>query len=110
MERLPDVPPNVPPPDRVGKYGGTLRHFEAAYTTFGSITRYMDEALLARSAPHGKHLYGNAAQSLEVSDDLTTFIIRMRPGLKWSDGQELTSEDVLFHLNDHPALLAGSRT
>ena len=100
MERLPDVPPNVPPPDRVGKYGGTLRHFEAAYTTFGSITRYMDEALLARSTPHGKHLYGNAAQSLEVSDDLTTFIIRMRPGLKWSDGQELTSEDVLFHLND----------
>jgi peptide/nickel transport system substrate-binding protein len=100
MERLPDIPPMVPPPDRVGRYGGTLRHFEAAYTTFGSITRYMDEALLARSTPNGAHLYGNVAHSLEVSEDLTTFIIRMRPGLKWSDGHEVTSEDVLFNLND----------
>lgn len=36
------------------------------------------------------------ASSYDVSPDSTTFTFHLRPGLKWSDGQPLTSADVLF--------------
>lgn len=36
------------------------------------------------------------ASSYTVSPDGTTFTFHIRPGLKWSDGQPLTSADVLF--------------
>ena len=98
--RLPDLPPEIPAPDAVGKYGGTLRHREGHYTNFGTVTRYMLEALMARSTPRGTHLYGNLAGSMETSDDLTTFTVSLRKGVKWSDGHELTTEDVMFAFED----------
>lgn len=38
---------------------------------------------------------GMAAESWEASDDSTRFTFRLRPGLKFSDGSDLTSADVL---------------
>jgi ABC-type transport system substrate-binding protein len=45
------------------------------------------------------HLQPVLAQSYDVSADATTFTFHLRPGLKWSDGQPLTSKDVLFTYN-----------
>ena len=73
QERLPDLPPVEQAFEAVGKYGGTLRHVEALYTNFGSITRYMNEGLIAVSVPSGTHRYPNLAESIECqrrSDDL----------------------------------------
>ncbi len=39
---------------------------------------------------------GNVVKSWEVSDDNTVFTFHMREGLKWSDGQPVTTEDVRF--------------
>ncbi|MFL5624331.1 MAG: ABC transporter substrate-binding protein, partial [Ktedonobacteraceae bacterium] len=39
------------------------------------------------------------ASSYEVSTDATTETFHLRPGVKWSDGQPLTSDDVLFTFN-----------
>ena len=36
------------------------------------------------------------AKSAEYSDDLKTITIKMRDGLKWSDGKPLTAKDVVF--------------
>ena len=36
------------------------------------------------------------AESWELSSDEKTYLIKLRPGLKWSDGQPLTSADVVF--------------
>lgn len=40
------------------------------------------------------------AESWSVTDDELGFIFTLREGLKWSDGQEITSDDVVFTYND----------
>ncbi|MGI0484780.1 ABC transporter substrate-binding protein [Pantanalinema rosaneae CENA516] len=40
------------------------------------------------------------AESWTVSDDKLKFTFTLRQGLKWSDGQPLTADDVLFSFND----------
>ena len=47
------------------------------------------------------------ASSYSASSDLMQFTFTLRPGVKWNDGQALTSQDVLFTFNlmkAHPAL------
>lgn len=39
------------------------------------------------------------AESYEYSDDFTELIVKLRPGIKWSDGEPFTAEDVAFTLN-----------
>jgi peptide/nickel transport system substrate-binding protein len=40
-----------------------------------------------------------AAAAPEVSEDAKTITFKLKPGLKWSDGQPLTSKDVVFTYN-----------
>jgi peptide/nickel transport system substrate-binding protein len=42
----------------------------------------------------------NIAESADVSKDATTYTFHLRKGLKWSDGEPFTSDDVLFYIND----------
>ena len=74
------------------------------------------ETLLARpgwiSMEHP--LTGNIFESYEISPDKTTFTFQMRRGMRWSDGEPLTTEDVAFYHEDilHNELLTpniGSR-
>jgi len=43
-------------------------------------------------------LHPIAAESYEVSEDGLTWTFRLRKGLKWSDGEDLTAEDFVFAL------------
>ncbi|MDJ0657997.1 MAG: ABC transporter substrate-binding protein [Crocosphaera sp.] len=40
------------------------------------------------------------AESWDISDDKLTIVFTLREGLKWSDGQPLTADDVVFSYND----------
>ncbi|MBH8554290.1 ABC transporter substrate-binding protein [Nostocaceae cyanobacterium CENA357] len=40
------------------------------------------------------------AESWEISEDNLRFVFTLREGLKWSDGQPLTVDDVVFTFND----------
>jgi peptide/nickel transport system substrate-binding protein len=42
----------------------------------------------------------NLAESWQISDDKLRFVFTLREGLKWSDGQPLTVNDVVFTFND----------
>ena len=41
----------------------------------------------------------NLAKSIKTTDNGKTWIVKLRDGLKWSDGEPLTNDDVLFTAN-----------
>ncbi|AOS63706.1 ABC transporter substrate-binding protein [Actinoalloteichus hymeniacidonis] len=49
--------------------------------------------------------YG-ALESIEISDDLMTYTLRVRPNIAFTDGSMLSAEDILYSLRA-PALLQG---
>ncbi|MBS3027497.1 MAG: ABC transporter substrate-binding protein [Dolichospermum sp. DET50] len=57
------------------------------------------EGLLTQNPINGK-IEGALAQSWEISPDKTKITFTMREGLKWSDGEPLTVDDVVFTYND----------
>ena len=104
-QRLPDEPMVVQVFDKIGKYGGELRDWAPANDE-------MDELWWARetywflpnaTAPwyKGKTLvFPEIASGLDVSKDGKTFIVHLRKGLKWSDGQPFTADDSIFWYED----------
>ena len=64
-----------------------------------NIFGYTYEGLLTQNPIDGK-IEGALAQSWEISPDKTKITFTMREGLKWSDGQPLTVDDVVFTYND----------
>ncbi|MDM3857405.1 MAG: ABC transporter substrate-binding protein [Aphanizomenon gracile PMC649.10] len=64
-----------------------------------NIFGYTYEGLLTQNPIDGK-IEGGLAESWEISPDKTKITFTMREGLKWSDGQPLTVDDVVFTYND----------
>lgn len=64
-----------------------------------NIFGYTYEGLLTQNPIDGK-MEGALAQSWEISPDKTKITFTMREGLKWSDGEPLTVNDVVFTYND----------
>ena len=58
------------------------------------------EPIIAAPGIDVQGFYGNIAESYEVSDDATVFTFTLREGLKWSDGEPVTTADVAFVFND----------
>ena len=56
-------------------------------------------ATLTDKAPSDFHPIPGLAQSWKSSPDKKTWTYTLRPNLKWSDGQPLTSEDVAYTIN-----------
>lgn len=92
-ERLPDDPVVVQPFERIGQYGGTAR------ITMTDHWQYFNwEAALTISADM-RNFLPNLAESWEVSEDGRMLTITLRPGIRWSDGEPLTSDDFVFTFN-----------
>ncbi|MDP2995252.1 MAG: ABC transporter substrate-binding protein [Anaerolineales bacterium] len=98
-ERLPDQPVVTTPVESVGKYGGTL-YTASWWPEVGNVQLYFAvEAPIKWKAD----LTGYEAalvESYEWSADGKTFIMHMRPGLKWSDGEPYTTADWKFWWED----------
>ena len=93
-ERLPDDPVVVVPLDRTGVYGGTARITSNEWLTFPNV-----ESPLTISADMRTFL-PNLAESWTVSEDGREITLKLRRGIRWSDGTPLTSDDFLFAFND----------
>ena len=55
-----------------------------------------NEGYLAAAGIGVMDIVGNVLESYEVNEDGTVFTFHMREGLKWSDGEPVTREDVEF--------------
>ena len=75
------------------------------YTTNGLLDGVMFEPLMTFNTMQGKVEY-RLAESADYSEDLKTITVKLKEGLKWSDGKPLTAKDVAFSFNmtkDAPA-------
>jgi peptide/nickel transport system substrate-binding protein len=110
-ERLPKTPFVVTPTvlvstdefqSRPGTYGGTLQLAQEAPSGDPIIFIGMNEGLLW--APSGfdysQGIQGNVVEGYEANEDDTEFTFHMREGLRWSDGEPVTMEDVTFAFED----------
>lgn len=98
-ERLPEQPlvVNV---EKIGTYGGEIRMIHFDTTWFVSNYGMNAERMLHYSAEDTSTIVPNIFESWEVSPDGKTFTIKLRKGMKWSDGELLTTEDVRFWWED----------
>ena len=91
--RLPDDPVVVQPYRNTGKYGGTAR-----ITLWDNWQFFNFEHALTISADL-RSVLPNLAKSWSLSEDGRVTTIRLRPGIKWSDGAPLTADDFMFRMN-----------
>ena len=99
-ERLPMNPEVVTPLDGTGTYGGTLRRVLGGSNDHNSILRIVSPQGLTRWKPDFSGVVPNVAESWSVNPEGSEFTFRLREGMKWSDGQPFTADDVMFYVED----------
>lgn len=107
-ERLPKTPRVIGPdsllvaehvPDWTpGQYqdGSVIRTAHSVADWAPDVFVMLNEPALSAPDLGVQGIEGNVLESFEVSDDSTVFTFHMREGLKWSDGEPVTTEDVRF--------------
>ena len=100
----------------VGIYGGqivsstigegpkTFNPWVSKDATSSQIADMLYDSLLSTD-PISGDVIPHLAKEYSVSDDKKTYTIKLRQGVKWSDGKEITADDVVFTWNN--IILAG---
>ncbi|MCB0002365.1 MAG: ABC transporter substrate-binding protein [Anaerolineae bacterium] len=97
-ERLP-AEPLVEEAAQVGTYGGLLRRGFLGPSDHNNYTRLVYDALV-RFSPDGGDVIPHIAKGWESNDDFTQWTVNLREGMKWSDGEPFTADDIMFWYND----------
>lgn len=95
-ERLPAEPLVVEPIDRTGTYGGTWNTALLGPEDQAWLERTVGYEPLLRWNIEWTEPIPNVAESVDQSPDGNEFVIKLRDGLKWSDGEPLTADDLMF--------------
>lgn len=99
-ERLPKNP-GVLEVEEIGTYGGTW-HQATPQGTFNHavshMMRYLRNGLIYTKDK--QNIVPTWLESFEYNDEYTEFTFTIREGLRWSDGEFVTTEDVAFWFND----------
>jgi peptide/nickel transport system substrate-binding protein len=100
-ERLPvkDDIMVVPVTESVGEYGGTWHTMTGNVADPGNIKMKMYDPLW-RWKPDYTGYEPGLAKSYEINDACTEITWHLREGIKWSDGEPFTSEDLQFWWED----------
>jgi len=111
-ERLPKIPMVMDGYEGIGNYGGTWRRaFSGVSDTWGP-TKVIDRAWVWFDK--NLNLLPRQLESWSVSPDGKVWTIKLREGLKWSDGKaEYTTDDIDFwyqHELQNTKLTPGSQT
>jgi peptide/nickel transport system substrate-binding protein len=98
-QRLPEKPVIVEPVESIGTYGGTWRR--VALNKFDILMNVrLGYEFLVRWDRTGTKVLPGVAESWDIRDGGRTYVFHLRKGLKWSDGQPFSSEDILFWYQD----------
>lgn len=99
-QRLPEEPIVMKGGDGIGQYGGTWMRLANAPEDVGGVISYrLSGPMLMRWSPLGYPIEPHIAKSVEPSNDDTIWTVTLRPGLKWSDGEPYTADDILYWWN-----------
>ncbi|MGH3490360.1 MAG: ABC transporter substrate-binding protein [Actinopolymorphaceae bacterium] len=93
--RLPKDPLVVKPLNEAGVYGGTMQRGQIDLN--GDGLQYMGWAGLVEWSPTTPpEPSPGVAASWEVQDDGRTYVFHLREGVRWSDGEPFTTDDVMY--------------
>lgn len=95
-DRLPSEPLVVEPVDDVGQYGGTWRAGLRGGSDNAWIYRTVAYDQMVSWERDWSGVRPNVAKGWDVSDDGTTYTFHLREGMKWSDGEPFTANDVVW--------------
>ncbi|HEU5319056.1 MAG TPA: ABC transporter substrate-binding protein, partial [Chloroflexota bacterium] len=101
-QRLPQNPRVIKPLDRVGTFGGTWHRGYTGLSDRVGPGKLREEYGIEWDAPDQNTLRiaANLYETWEQNADATEWSFTLRRGMKWSDGKEVTTEDVRFYWED----------
>ena len=106
-DRLPDADDVMVEPDvmSIGTYGGSItsQTNDQGHWTWGP---YTEESMFRFKQDGSGQVEANVCKDYSANEDSTVWTIELRKGMKWSDGEPFTADDVIFYY-DHcsvPAL------
>lgn len=98
-ERLPANPMVVEPLHSEGQYGGTLRRAQLDAGDNGVMQSFANVGFLEWNWEADEQI-PSLAEEFTPNEDNTEYTFKLREGLKWSDGEPFTTEDVRFTVED----------
>lgn len=98
-KRLPEEPLVIEPVEEIGQYGEELRTAALGPAAFSDI-EHAREFYFFRPDEQGKKIIPNIAKGYKLSKDNREVLIYLRKGMKWSDGEPFTADDIMFWWND----------
>jgi len=103
-ERLPPDPLVIEPIESIGQYGGTATMFGwyATYPQVYTSENFIGWEPILRANRDMSYAQPNIADAYEFSNDGKTMTIHLHPGIRWSDGEPFTADDVVFYF-EHQA-------
>ncbi len=100
-DRLPADPLVVDVVEEIGAYGGSLRVMSTNPNNFEDGVNVMGrEPLLQFNPEDGQTVEPNLVESWDFSEDGTQLTLKLREGIKWSDGHPFTADDLMFWYED----------
>lgn len=82
----------------IGEGPKTFNPWESKDATSSQIGDLIFDSLVSTDPYSGK-VIPKLAKTIKVSKDNKTYLITLRKGVKWSDGKEITADDVVFTWN-----------
>src|SRR5581483_1060603 len=99
-QRVSQDPLVLKPLNEIGKYGGTWRRgFTGPADGWNGIRCAGHDTLLFWNFDRTQ-VVPNIAKSWDMSADGKTLVVNLRRGMKWSDGEPFTTDDMMFWWND----------
>lgn len=104
QRKLPPVEARVGPEpvvyrgsDGIGRYGGDWWRMVNDIDGVRLALQYeLNNSQLVRFSPYGDPIRPHLAREVVPSDDYTVWTVHLRRGVKWSDGEPFTAEDLVW--------------